>query len=110
MLDAEQVHTDKRPESLSRCVQSLARHYPNVAVEIEDTAAQLLPLDRRQELDQLLAAQNLRGVEAVVTAELLVELETDAVIGALPPAVRRNHERNAADEVRGVVNQPLALP
>ena len=80
-----------------------------LAVVVDDAAAQTVRPDCRQPPQRLLARQDRRVAEAVLTGEHVVDLQPDAVERRLPPVVVGNHERQVGDQVRRIAAQHAAL-
>ncbi len=80
-----------------------------LAVVVDDAAAQLFGLEGGQALEGLLARKQARCAEAVLAGEQVVELEADAVEGRLPPGVVGNDEGEIVDQVRRVLAKQAAL-
>ncbi len=80
-----------------------------LAVVVEDAAAQSLGLDRRQPLERLRFGEEPRRAEAFLARQQVVEAESDAVKRRLPPVVAGHHERNVVHQVRRVAAQDAAL-
>ena len=78
-----------------------------LAVEVHDSAEELVPLDVGDAGDRLLAAEDTRGREIQLPGQQVVRLQADAVERSLPPAIPGDDERQVAGDVRGVgVEQP----
>ena len=80
-----------------------------LAVVVDDPAAEPLGLDRRQPFEGLLAGQDLRIAEAVLAGKDVVDLQADAVEGRLPPVVVGDDEGQVADQMRRVLAHEAAL-
>ena len=81
-----------------------------LTVEVNDAAAQTFGLDRGKALQRLLARKNPRCAEAILAGEKVVELQSDAIKGRLPPIVIGHDESQIADQVRGVLQAAGRAP
>ena len=80
-----------------------------LAVVVDDAAAQFLGFECGQQFQSLFFREDLRCAEAVFAGEQIVELEADAVEGRLPPGVVGHNEGEIVDEVRRVLAKQAAF-
>src|ERR1035438_3059096 len=80
-----------------------------LAVEVEDAAAQADGVEGGKAIQGLRAGKDARGAEAVPARQQVVELETDAVEGGLPPAVGRHYKGQFVNQVGRVPEEQATL-
>ncbi len=76
---------------------------------IDDAAAQLFGLQRRQQRQRLLLAQHLRRAKPILACQHVIQLQPNPVKRRLPPRVVRHHKRQIVHQVRRVLPQQPAL-
>ena len=80
-----------------------------LAVVVDDAAAQFFRFQCGKALKSLLFAEQLRRAEPVLAGKQVVELEADAIERRFPPGVVGNNEGEVVHQVRSVLAQQAAL-
>lgn len=80
-----------------------------LSVVVDDGALQAVRLEHRERLEGFALAEDVRRLEVGVAGEEIVQLGAGKEVGDLPVGVDGEHDREGVTEVRGGVEERLAL-